>query len=86
IPALPEHVERSVAGAAANTVEMAAGPGGAGPVAYPPHLSLAQVEDLHIRRVISDVGGNLSQAARVLGISRTTLWRKMKRYGISAAS
>jgi transcriptional regulator of acetoin/glycerol metabolism len=28
------------------------------------------------------VGGNRSLAAKVLGIHRTTLWRKMREYGL----
>ncbi|MCK4415344.1 MAG: sigma 54-interacting transcriptional regulator [Candidatus Eisenbacteria sp.] len=51
---------------------------------YPTHLNLAEVEARHIRRVIQESGGNLTQAARSLGISRTTLWRKLKRYQISS--
>jgi transcriptional regulator of acetoin/glycerol metabolism len=33
--------------------------------------------------VLEDMAGNVSAAAARLGISRTTLWRKMKRYGIT---
>jgi transcriptional regulator of acetoin/glycerol metabolism len=29
-------------------------------------------------------GGNRSEAARMLGISRVTVWNRMKRYGIDA--
>ncbi len=36
-----------------------------------------------IRSVLDRVQGRVGRAARELGISRTTLWRKMKRYGIS---
>ena len=55
-------------------------------VAYGTDLSLAEVEALHIRRVIERFGGNLSAAARSLVVSRSTLWRKMRRYGISNVS
>lgn len=40
--------------------------------------------DLILRR-IRDLNGNLSLAARALGIGRTTLWRKMKAYRIEPA-
>ncbi len=36
-----------------------------------------------IRSVLDRTEGRVGRAARELGISRTTLWRKMKRYGIS---
>src|SRR5262249_22506529 len=38
---------------------------------------LARVEWEHIQRVIADCDGNLSQAARVLGIHRRSLQRKL---------
>jgi DNA-binding NtrC family response regulator len=44
--------------------------------------SLADVEREHIVRVLRRHGGNSTLAARQLGISRTTLWRKLKEYGI----
>jgi len=43
-------------------------------------LSLARVEWEHINRVLSDCGGNISQAARVLGIHRRSLQRKLQKY------
>jgi len=39
--------------------------------------SLARVEWEHIQRVLEDCGGNVSQAARVLGIHRRSLQRKL---------
>jgi DNA-binding NtrC family response regulator len=38
-------------------------------------LTLAQVERLHIERVLNKVGGNKALAAKILGISRTSLYR-----------
>jgi PAS domain S-box-containing protein len=35
-----------------------------------------------IQRTLASYGGNVTQAARRLGISRTTLWRKKARYGL----
>ncbi len=40
-------------------------------------LQTAQEVD-HLRQVLAACGGDLQQAARQLGISRTTLWRKLK--------
>jgi two-component system response regulator RegA len=42
--------------------------------------TLARVEWEHINRVLSDCGGNVSQAARILGIHRRSLQRKLAKY------
>jgi two-component system response regulator RegA len=39
--------------------------------------SLARVEWEHIQRILADCGGNVSQAARILGIHRRSLQRKL---------
>jgi DNA-binding NtrC family response regulator len=44
--------------------------------------TLAQLEEEHIRRVLHDLEGNQTKAAKKLGISRSTLWRKMREYGL----
>ncbi|MBA3037339.1 MAG: hypothetical protein FP814_12705, partial [Desulfobacterium sp.] len=31
-------------------------------------------------------GGNQSEAARILGISRVTIWKRMKKYGINTVT
>jgi DNA-binding NtrC family response regulator len=46
-----------------------------------PALSLAQIEERHIKQVIRMTEGNKSRAARILGISRPTLIEKLKRMG-----
>ena len=40
--------------------------------------SLAEVEQDHIQAVLESTDHNRSHAARILGISPTTLWRKLK--------
>ncbi len=47
--------------------------------------SLADVEREHIVRVLSRHRGNATSAAKQLGISRTTMWRKMREYGLDRA-
>ena len=42
--------------------------------------SLARAEWEHINRVLSDCGGNISEAARRLGIHRRWLQRKLQKY------
>jgi len=44
--------------------------------------TLEDVERSHIEHVWAESGGNHSHAARVLGIDRTTLYKKLKRYGL----
>jgi two-component system response regulator RegA len=45
-----------------------------------PTPSLARAEWEHIQRVLGDVDGNVSEAARRLGIARRTLQLKLKKY------
>jgi DNA-binding NtrC family response regulator len=47
----------------------------------PARLSLKEVERQHILETVDACNGNYDEAARVLGIGRTTLWRKLKEYG-----
>ena len=46
--------------------------------------TLAEVETNHIRRTLEAHGWNITQAAAVLGIDRSTLSRKMKRAGLTS--
>jgi transcriptional regulator of acetoin/glycerol metabolism len=46
------------------------------------HQGREEEEKEKIKRVLEQVGGNRSLAAKVLGIHRTTLWRKMREYGL----
>jgi len=43
-------------------------------------VTLEEMERRHIEQVLSSVDGNRQQAARILGIDRTTLYRKMQRF------
>ena len=40
--------------------------------------SLKEIEAAHIRNVVESTGGNKTRAAKILGISQATLWRKLK--------
>lgn len=44
--------------------------------------SLARAEWEHINRVLTDCGGNVSQAARLLGLHRRSLQRKLSKYPV----
>ncbi len=50
------------------------------PADEPSTPSLARVEWEHINRVLVDCSGNVSQAARLLGIHRRSLQRKLSKY------
>jgi sigma-54 dependent transcriptional regulator, acetoin dehydrogenase operon transcriptional activator AcoR len=45
-------------------------------------LSLEEVEKQHIITVLNESMGNVTTAARILGIGRNTLYRKLEKYGI----
>jgi two-component system, response regulator RegA len=58
---------------------------GEAPAATPPDgdhptPSLARAEWEHINRVLSDCGGNVSEAARKLGVHRRSLQRKLQKF------
>jgi DNA-binding NtrC family response regulator len=55
--------------------------GGANPEEF---ISMPELEQRYMTRVLSAVGGNKTQAARILGFDRRTLYRKLERYGMSA--
>jgi DNA-binding NtrC family response regulator len=58
------------------------------PVSAPPAdlLTLADAERVHIRRILDSVSWNKKEAARVLQISRGTLYRKIEEYGLERPS
>jgi len=44
--------------------------------------NLEDIEKTIIRKVISKYGGNISHAAKELGLSRTSLYRRLEKYGL----
>ncbi len=60
-------------------------PAGVGTLVLAPEgepLSLEEIERRHVAEVLRWAGGNVTHAARVLGIDRMTLYNKIKRYGL----
>ncbi|MDX9974424.1 MAG: helix-turn-helix domain-containing protein [FCB group bacterium] len=68
------------AGEAALMVERALGRNHSAPEHEAPQ-KLEEVEFKHIQEVLRLCKGNRAEAARVLGIGRNTLWRKLKKIG-----
>jgi len=50
--------------------------------AVPEGRSLIEMEKHHIKAILDECGGNMSQTARILGINRSTLYQKMNKYGL----
>ncbi len=48
-------------------------------------LPLHEIEKMYIIRVLGSVEGNRSRAAKILGISERTLYRKLRSYGLDQA-
>ncbi len=59
---LPEHVRRASSAETSRDDDM---------------LRLAEVELRHVRRVLERVGGNKTEAARILGVNRATIYRML---------
>jgi DNA-binding NtrC family response regulator len=49
-------------------------------------VSMEELERRYIHRVLEAAGGNKTLAARILGFDRTTLYRKLDRYGLGGDS
>ena len=71
-------VATTAAGSAANSAAQTDSPA--------PATSLEDAERLTIARTVKSVRGNLAQAARLLGISRSTLYRKVERYHLETGT
>jgi DNA-binding NtrC family response regulator len=57
----------------------AATPSGAGPVTEPAGDTLEDVERAHVRRVLEECAGNKTEAAKRLGVSLRSLYRKIEK-------
>ena len=45
-------------------------------------MSLEEVEQVLVRKALARAGGNVSEAAKALGLSRSALYRRLKRHGL----
>jgi len=58
------------------------------PILSPPkrtYFNLREIEKQELIEALNKTGGNQSKAADLLGVSRVTIYNRMKRYGINAA-
>jgi transcriptional regulator with PAS, ATPase and Fis domain len=46
------------------------------------NMNLEETEKMLIRKVIDKHGGNISKAAKELGLTRASLYRRIEKYGI----
>jgi DNA-binding NtrC family response regulator len=79
-------MERAVLMARGNCIEV--GDLGIAPARLPSasldELSLDAVESLLVRKALARTGGNISQTAQLLGLSRGALYRRMEKHSIDA--
>lgn len=47
-------------------------------------FNMQEIEKQELLEILERTGGNQSKAAEILGVSRVTIWNRMKRYGIDA--
>lgn len=71
-----------VAHGTAERAEEQAAVGSDAPELRPLHLMVEEAERSHIQRALQHTRGNVGQTATLLGISRKTLWDKMRKLGI----
>jgi len=51
-------------------------------IRYKPESSLEEMERLHILNILEKSGWNRKKTAEILQINKSTLWRKLKKYGL----
>lgn len=80
-------IERAVlmaSGGAVTTFDLALQPGReAGMSSQIDEMSLEEVERLLIKKALARFGGNANRAAEALGLSRSALYRRLQKYGLS---
>jgi len=71
---LPEHLQLAPE---ANRVAPPAGAAGRAELTAALPLNLAAAEEVLIQRALQETGGNIAEAARLLGVHRTRIYRKL---------
>ena len=73
-------IEHGVILAKGNAIQMAELPQDINHPILPEEKSIEAVTKIHIFKVLEEAKGNITQAAKTLGIRRTTLYNKLKKY------
>ena len=82
---LDHAIERAVlmsAGALVKPSDLGLRPAGGGAAGRLEDMSLEDVECFLIKKAMTRYDGNVSQAAKALGLSRSALYRRLQRYGL----
>jgi len=82
-----EHLPHDLGGetaAAPAAAVLAPPPAPPEPAPAPPRRTLAELERERLERAVTAARGNLSRAAAELGVARSTLYRRLRRYGLLA--
>ncbi|HXI20974.1 MAG TPA: sigma-54 dependent transcriptional regulator, partial [Gemmatimonadales bacterium] len=81
---LDHAIERAVLladGSEIRVADLALAPADAGPGNLD-QMTLEDVEKLLIQKALGRTGGNVTEAARALGLSRSAMYRRLERYGL----
>jgi DNA-binding NtrC family response regulator len=81
---LPEAIAEAAPSGPSSVSEVVLPDGGGGQVA-PLAVAVRELEKQHLRRALAATGGKRVKAAEMLGISRKSLWEKLRMYGIEDA-
>jgi DNA-binding NtrC family response regulator len=79
-------IERAVlmsSGGVLTAFDLALQPREGGPTSRLDEMSLEDVERLLIKKALARFGGNANRAAEALGLSRSALYRRLQKYGLS---
>ena len=63
-------------------IDTRSGPGVTSEASVMPGLTGHLSEEAQVREALERTGGNISAAAKLLGVSRPTLYAKLKKYGL----
>jgi DNA-binding NtrC family response regulator len=80
---LPEHLQLEARAVPSEAGGFEAGGAGEPLPGYSPRLSLAELEALHLARVLREVDGHFGRAAEILGIHRNTVSQKAHEHGLA---